>query len=79
LTGKPSSIARLSIRKLYTEQMAIAARPRQTHRRAFASGCTVKDTSYDIALRKKLYRSVEELQTDLDAWPAKYNKQRSGR
>ena len=26
---------------------------------------------------KKLYRSVEELQTDLDAWLAKYNEQRS--
>jgi len=32
-------------------------------------------------LRKKLYWSVEELQTDLDAWLAKYNEQRphSGR
>ncbi|MBC6408548.1 MAG: IS481 family transposase, partial [Rhodobacteraceae bacterium] len=31
--------------------------------------------------RKKLYRSVEELQTDLDVWLAKYNAQRphSGR
>ena len=36
---------------------------------------------YDIAFRKKLYRSVEELQTDLDYWLAKYNEQRphSGR
>ena len=33
------------------------------------------------SLRKKLYRSVEELQTDLDVWLAKYNEQRphSGR
>ena len=42
---------------------------------------TIKDEFYDIAFRKKLYRSVDELQTDLDAWLAKYNEQRphSGR
>ncbi len=42
---------------------------------------TIKDEFYDIAFRKKLYRSVEELQVDLDAWLAKYNEQRppSGR
>lgn len=42
---------------------------------------TIKDEFYDITFRKKLYRSVEELQTDLDAWLAKYNEQRphSGR
>ena len=42
---------------------------------------TIKDEFYDIAFRKKLYRSVEELQTDLDVWLAKYNEQRphSGR
>ena len=31
---------------------------------------TIKDEFYDIAFRKKLYRSVEELQVDLDACPA---------
>ena len=42
---------------------------------------TIKDEFYDITFRKKLYRSVEELQVDLDAWLAKYNEQRphSGR
>ncbi len=42
---------------------------------------TIKDEFYDIAFRKKLYRTVEELQTELDAWLAKYNEQRphSGR
>lgn len=42
---------------------------------------TIKDEFYDIALRKKLYRSLEELQTDLDEWLAKYNEHRphSGR
>lgn len=37
---------------------------------------TIKDEFYDIAFRKKLYRSVEELQTDLDVWLVKYNEQR---
>ena len=42
---------------------------------------TIKDEFYDIAFRKKLYSSVEELQTDLDAWLTRYNEQRphSGR
>lgn len=42
---------------------------------------TIKDEFYDIAFRKKLYRSLEELQTDLDMWVHKYNEQRphSGR
>ncbi|MBC6408600.1 MAG: IS481 family transposase, partial [Rhodobacteraceae bacterium] len=31
---------------------------------------TVEDEFHDIAFRKKLYRSVEELQTDLDVWLA---------
>ena len=37
---------------------------------------TLKDEFYDIAFRKKIYRSVEELQTDLDAWLFTYNEQR---
>lgn len=42
---------------------------------------TIKDEFYDIAFRQKLYRSVDELQIDLDAWLVKYNEQRphSGR
>jgi len=42
---------------------------------------TIKDEFYDIAFRKNLHRSVDELQTDLDHWMAKYNEQRphSGR
>ncbi len=37
---------------------------------------TIKDEFCDIAFRKKLYRPVEELQVDLDAWLARYNEQR---
>ena len=37
---------------------------------------TIRDEFYAIALRKKLYRPVAGLQTDLDAWLAKSNAQR---
>lgn len=37
---------------------------------------TMKNEFYDIAFRKKIYRSVEELQVDADHWIAKYNEQR---
>jgi len=35
---------------------------------------TIKNEFYDIAFRKKIYRSLEELQTDLDEWMRRYNK-----
>ena len=37
---------------------------------------TIKEEFYDIAFRKKIYRSLEELQTDLDQWIAYYNAER---
>jgi len=37
---------------------------------------TQLDEFYRIALRKKIYRSVEELQVDLDAWLDAYNHER---
>jgi hypothetical protein len=42
---------------------------------------TLKNEFYDIAFRKKIYNTVEELQTDLDHWLSKYNESRphSGR
>ena len=36
----------------------------------------VLDEFYRVAFRKKLYRSIEELQADLDVWVAEYNKVR---
>src|SRR3954465_7035637 len=33
---------------------------------------TVLDEFYRVAFRKKLYRSIEELQADLDVWVAEY-------
>src|SRR5919205_2534098 len=38
---------------------------------------TVLDEFYRIAFRKKIYRSIEELQSDLDAWLKYYNEERT--
>jgi Integrase core domain len=42
---------------------------------------TMKNEFYDTAFRKKLYHSLEELQTDVEAWLQSYNELRphSGR
>jgi len=37
---------------------------------------TILREFYSIALRKKIYLSLEELQKDLDSWIDKYNNQR---
>ena len=37
---------------------------------------TMKNEFYDIAFRKKIYTSLEELQLDVDRWIAKYNEER---
>ena len=37
---------------------------------------TVKEEFYEIAFRKKVYRSLEELQADLDEWFSYYNQVR---
>lgn len=38
---------------------------------------TVLDEFYRVAFRKKLYKSLEELQTDLDIWMKEYNERRT--
>ena len=38
---------------------------------------TVLDEFYRVAFRKKVYRSIGELQADLDAWIRTYNEERS--
>jgi transposase InsO family protein len=42
---------------------------------------TMQDECYSLLFRKKLYRSLEELQVDVDEWLRKYNEERphSGR
>src|SRR5512134_683940 len=37
---------------------------------------TVLDEFYRVAFRKKIYRTIDELQDDLDAWFASYNERR---
>jgi transposase InsO family protein len=37
---------------------------------------TVLNEFYRIAFRRKIYRSIEELQVDLDGWIAGYNQER---
>ena len=37
---------------------------------------TVKEEFYEVAFRKKIYRSLEELQSDLDQWMEYYNGHR---
>jgi transposase InsO family protein len=38
---------------------------------------TIQEEFYSVAFRKKLYRSLEELQEDADAWMTEYNEERS--
>jgi len=38
---------------------------------------TIQDEFYQVACRKKVYTSVEELQTDLDEWLEWYNRERA--
>lgn len=38
---------------------------------------TIQEEFYSTAFRKKLYRTLEELQADLDAWLREYNEERS--
>jgi transposase InsO family protein len=37
---------------------------------------TVLDEFYRVAFRKKIYRTIDELQADLDLWLAEYNERR---
>ena len=37
----------------------------------------MQDEFYAVAFRKKLYNSIEELQTDLDNWIRWYNQERT--
>lgn len=38
---------------------------------------TIQNEFYAIAFRKKLYSSIEEMQSDLDVWMEEYNQQRT--
>src|SRR5215469_1677899 len=55
-----------------------APRPRAHRPMESASGFTalVLDEFYRVAFRKKIDRTIDELQADLDAWITEYNEQR---
>ena len=36
----------------------------------------MQEEFYSVAFRKKLYRSLEDLQADVDAWLSEYNEKR---
>jgi len=52
------------------------ARSPQSNGRCERFHKTILNEFYKVAFRKKLYRSIEELQTDVDQWIEYYNKQR---
>ena len=59
--------------------MTAAPRPRahkQTNGICERFHRTVLDEFYRVAFRKKINRTIDELQTDLDAWISEYNEQR---
>jgi transposase InsO family protein len=53
------------------------AKSPQTHGICERFHRTVQEEFYSIASRKKLYSSLEELQTDLDGWLREYNEDRA--
>jgi hypothetical protein len=48
----------------------------QTNGMAVRFHKTVFDEFYRVAFRKKIYRAIDELQADLDAWIKGYNEAR---
>ena len=58
------------------DHMCTKARSAQTNGICQRFHKTLLDEFYRIAFRKKLYRSIAELQRDLDAWIAEYNEAR---
>ena len=38
---------------------------------------TIQEEFYQVAFRKKIYHSIQELQTDLDQWMRQYNHERT--
>ena len=59
------------------EHSRTKARHPQTNGAAERLNQIIQDEFYKVAFRKKLYRSLEEIQVDLDAYMDKYNTQRT--
>ena len=63
----------------WQSRTSITAAPRPRARKPMESASfhrTVLDEFYRVAFRKKIYRTIGELQTDLDAWITEYSQQR---
>jgi len=63
-------------RRREPEAKATKARSPQTNGICERFHKTLLDEFYRVAFRKKLYRRIEDLQADLDAWLAEYNEAR---
>lgn len=59
------------------EHSKIKAKSPQANRLCERFNRTVQNEFYAIAFRKKIYTSIEQLQTDLDAWMNAYNTERT--
>jgi Integrase core domain len=59
-------------------RISITRAPRPRARRGICERFhkTVLNEFYRVAFRKKVYRSIDELQADLDLWIREYNEQR---
>ena len=59
------------------EQSRTKAKSPQTNGICERFNKTVKDEFFSVAFRKKVYNSLEDLQTDLDEWFKEYNEERT--
>ena len=71
LYPRRSGTSTLSFLDRLLEEMPFPIQRIQTDR-----DLTVLDEFYRIAFRKKIYRTIDELQADLDAWLVEYNQRR---
>ena len=62
---------------IWRSRILITPAPRRTNGICERFHKTVLNEFYRVAFRKTLYRSIAELQTDLDRWMKEYNELRS--
>ena len=70
LTISPSPFRKQADRKAPTDHIPDNGIVERFHK-------TVLDEFYRVVFRKKIYRSIAELQADLDAWVQSYNEDRA--
>src|SRR3712207_7089515 len=62
-----------------SSDLKIKAKSPQTNGICERFNRTVQNEFYAIAFRKKIYTTIEQLQTDLDTWMNSYNTERTDR